>query len=182
MIYMTSDLHFNHQREFIYEPRGFRSVEEMNETIIENYNRIVKPEDEVYVLGDLCLGGADSLEENKKLIESLNGKIYIIQGNHDTLKRVEMYAACRNIMSVKAADYLRYGKYHLYLSHFPALTSNWDNDKPLKQRTINLCGHTHAKDRWHDWDKGPIYHVEVDAHNNTPVSIEQILTEMKAKI
>ena len=38
MIYLTSDLHLNHNRGFIYEPRGFHSVEEMNEAIIDLWN------------------------------------------------------------------------------------------------------------------------------------------------
>lgn len=183
-IYFSSDFHFNHNRDFVYAARGFNSVEEMNAAIVKNFNNVVQADDIVYVLGDLCLGGgSDEIKaENKKLIESLNGTLKVVLGNHDTPARIELYQSCCNVEVIGYAEMLKYGKYHFYLSHFPALTSNWDNDKPLKQRTINLCGHVHAKDRWHDWDKGPIYHVEIDAHNNTPVSIEQILTEMKAKI
>lgn len=50
-IFLTSDLHFNHDREFIYGPRGFKSVEEMNEALIKNWNGTVTNEDDVYVLG-----------------------------------------------------------------------------------------------------------------------------------
>ena len=54
-IWLTSDLHFGHDREFIWGPRGFKNVHEMNEAIIKNWNTAVAPEDEVYVLGDLML-------------------------------------------------------------------------------------------------------------------------------
>ena len=37
MIWLTSDLHFFHNREFVYKPRGFNSVEEMNEKIIQPF-------------------------------------------------------------------------------------------------------------------------------------------------
>ena len=35
MIYFTSDLHFNHDRDFVYVPRGFQSVDEMNQTLFK---------------------------------------------------------------------------------------------------------------------------------------------------
>ena len=93
-IWMTSDLHFNHNREFIWKARGFTSVQEMNEEIIKRHNALVRPDDDVYILGDSSLGGGDEqiLAANKALIEQLNGKLHIIRGNHDTDRRVAMYA------------------------------------------------------------------------------------------
>ena len=58
-IFVTSDLHFCHDRDFLYEPRGFKSVHEMNEAIVKNWNSIIQPEDDVYVLGDLMLNDND---------------------------------------------------------------------------------------------------------------------------
>ena len=55
-IFLTSDLHFGHNKEFIYKVRGFNSIEEMNEAIIERWNSVVNNDDDVYVLGDLMLG------------------------------------------------------------------------------------------------------------------------------
>ena len=73
MIYLTSDLHFNHNKEFVYAARGFSNVQEMNEDIIQTWNGIVTMEDDIYVLGDMCLGGGSDeiLRENRKLIQSL---------------------------------------------------------------------------------------------------------------
>ena len=73
--------------------------------------------------------------------------------------------------------YLRF-----YLSHYPTLTSNLDSNEPLKARVINLCGHSHTQDRWADWDKGLIYHVEMDAHNCYPVLLDDIIEEIKNKV
>ena len=58
-IYLTSDWHFGHQREFIWGARNYSSVEEMNEDQIDKVNSLVKPEDDLYVLGDLMLGDTD---------------------------------------------------------------------------------------------------------------------------
>ena len=56
MIYFTSDLHFGHNREFIWGPRGFKSSWEHDETIVKNWNSLITEEDDVYILGDLMLG------------------------------------------------------------------------------------------------------------------------------
>ena len=71
-IYLTSDWHFNHDREFIWHARGFDSVYLMNEAIIERHNAIVNPEDDVYALGDLCLGRAGMGLAKHALIEKMN--------------------------------------------------------------------------------------------------------------
>ena len=58
-IWLTSDWHFGHDREFIWKARGFASIEDMNEYIITAHNTMVNPDDDVYVLGDLMLGNSE---------------------------------------------------------------------------------------------------------------------------
>ena len=179
MIYVTSDWHFNHKKPFLYAPRGFATVEEMNEGLIQNYNSIVKPDDDVYVLGDLCLGGAEKLEENEQLLKRLNGHIHIVRGNHDTDKKMNMYSALPNVVEIQNSIYLKYEGFHFYLSHFPSMTTNFDDNKGFKHRLLNLCGHSHTDDKWLNWFTGS-YHCEVDAHENFPVSIDIIIEDYKA--
>ena len=182
MIYCTSDWHFNHNKSFIYQPRGFSSIEEMNQTIIEKHNSIVKPDDIVYCLGDCCLGGSreDILKENKKIIEKLNGQINIIRGNHCTDKRIEMYKTCSNVVECEGyATMLKYKKYHFYLSHYPTVTSNGEI-KSLHQAVCGLSGHTHSKDKFYN-NISYLYNVAVDAHNCFPVSLDTIIEDMKIK-
>lgn len=181
-IWITSDWHFNHDREFIWKARGCNSVQEMNEAIIKNHNACVQPEDTVYVLGDCCLGGGDSniLEANKSLIEQLNGKIHIIRGNHDTDRRVAMYESCKNVVSVLYADMIHYKGYHFYISHYPTLTSNLEKES-LKQCTCNLFGHTHQTTNFH-MDMPFMYHVGMDSHSLCPVLLDDAIEEMKMKV
>ena len=182
-IFLTSDLHFNHDREFIWKVRGFSSVNEMNEEIITRFNSRVSRNDDVYILGDLSLGGGtpDVLETNRKLIERLNGRIHVLLGNHDTPRRAEMYVSCANVVGeVQWADMLHYQGYHFYLSHFPTLTGNLEKES-LKQCTCNLFGHTHQTSNFH-LDMPFMYHVGVDSHNCYPVLIDDIIKEMKAKV
>ena len=173
-IYLTSDWHFNHNKTFCYEPRGFQNVEEMNNAIVENHNRIVTADDDVYCLGDCMLGDN---EQAIKYILQLSGKLHIICGNHDTDTRRGLYVTCPNVVEVVDAKRLRYSNYHFFLCHYPCLSTTID--RPLKQGTISLCGHLHTADPFSDWDKGKIYHCEVDAHNCEPKLIDEIIAEMK---
>lgn len=180
-IFVTSDLHFNHNREFIYGARGFISVEEMNEAIVYRWNMTVSPEDDVYILGDLCLGGAGMNNENQKLLERLNGRLHIILGNHDTPSRIEMYRFCKNVTEEpKYADMLHYRGYHFYMSHFPTMTANLEKES-LKQCTINLYGHTHQKDNFYQGIPF-MYHVGMDSHNCYPVLLDDTIEEMKQEV
>lgn len=179
MVWFTSDLHLGHNKPFLYEPRGFKNIQEHDNAIIENWNKIIRPNDKVYVLGDLMLNDNEAGIEK---IKQLKGQIYVVRGNHDSEVRVNLYNNCNNIIKVAEGQFLRYGKYHFYLSHYPTLCSNFDNEKPLKARMISLCGHSHSQDAFADWDKGLIYHVELDAHNNFPVSIDSIIKDIKNRI
>ena len=177
-IWVTSDLHFMHNKPFIYEQRGFQSVYEMNEAIVKRFNEVVKPEDDVYILGDLML---NDNEAGRQLINRLNGWLHIVYGNHDTSARREIYSHIWKLVEAGDALTLKY-KYHFYLSHYPTLCANYDEDKPLKARIINLCGHSHTTDPFADWDKGLIYHCEVDAHNCAPVLLDDIICDCENKL
>lgn len=175
MIFFTSDLHFGHSKEFLWGPRGFSSSEEHDEEVIRRWNQKVGEEDIVYILGDLML--EDNISGMSKL-SRLNGSFVVIRGNHDTNTRLMAYGLCDKILSVKAADYLRDGKWTFYLSHFPTKVGNYD-DEQRHNKFYNLCGHTHTSDRWLDFAECKAYHVELDAHDCTPVSIEEIKNDIR---
>lgn len=78
--FVIADTHFNHENIIKYCNRPFKSVEEMNETIIKNWNETVSNNDVVICLGDVGLGSSNDL---KPIIERLNGKKILIMGNHD---------------------------------------------------------------------------------------------------
>ena len=170
-IYLTSDLHLGHDKDFIYKPRGFNSVDEANESIISNWNSIVNEDDLVYVLGDLTLG---DIETNIKLIEQLKGKLFVIVGNHDTDKKVEFYKDNQIFENITYMDVIKYKKKIFLLSHYPQLTYNYDYNK-----VFSLYGHTHQTNSINPNILG--YHVGIDSNNNTPVSLEFIYNFLKNK-
>ena len=175
-IFITSDLHFGHDREFIWKARGYNSIEEMNEDYVQKWNMTIGSEDDVYVLGDLMLGDKSNIE----FIKHLNGKLHIVLGNHDTPNREAMYRELENVVEVEVAIRLNYRKYHFYMSHFPTLTGNLEKES-LRQMTLNLYGHTHQKTNFYE-DRPYMYHVGVDSHNGYPVDLDDILFEMRQKV
>ena len=177
MIWFSSDLHLQHDKSFIYEPRGFPNVYEMNNTIIKNFHQKIKAEDDLYLLGDNFLG---ELNSGLKLFNQLPGKIHLIWGNHDTDTRKTELSKCHNVIEVIGyAEVIKYKKYHFYLSHFPTVTTNYDDyQKPLKRRILCLAGHTHSKEKFEPCGS---YNVCLDAHNNFPVSIDEIITDFNIK-
>ena len=174
-IYLTSDWHFGHDREFIWKARGYSSVEEMNEDQIDKINSLIKPEDNLYILGDLMLGDID---KGMECVKRIKGNLHIILGNHDTPTRAKLYDGPTTVLGF--ADRIDYNEYHFYISHYPTLTSNLDGGPSLKKRILNLFGHTHSKEKFYQ-DNPTMYNVALDAHNNTPVSIDQIIEDIKAK-
>lgn len=182
-MWLTSDLHLCHDREFIWGPRGFKSVEEMDAAIVANWNRVVGPADVVYVLGDFMLNDD---EKGMNYFRQLKGIIIPIRGNHDSDKRWESYMKSYNVEPRNGDDlavYLKYDGLTFYLSHYPTICDNiQDENKSLSKRIINLCGHRHVQNPYADWDKGLIFHVEMDSNNCTPWALDNVITEIKKKI
>lgn len=81
-VYLISDTHFNHANIIKYCNRPFANVEEMDKTMMKNWNNIVRGKDLVYFLGDFVLS-KKKVEKTRELIDMLNGEIVIIKGNHD---------------------------------------------------------------------------------------------------
>ena len=79
-IWFTSDCHYNHRNILAYCGRPFQDVHEMNANIIEQHNKVVKPDDIVYNLGDFSF---QSVKGAVEVLKQLNGRHRFIRGNHD---------------------------------------------------------------------------------------------------
>lgn len=175
MDFFTSDLHIGHDKDFIWGARGFSSIEEHDTQILLRWNATISPEDTVYILGDLCMGGNE--KEWNRIYKNLNGNKIFIIGNHDTSNKIDKYTFDYDMECQGFATIYRYSKkYKFYLSHYPTYTANYDDDK--KHPLINLHGHTHQREKF--FNNNPyMYNVAMDAHNCTPISIEQIIKDIK---
>lgn len=168
--WVTSDLHLGHDREFIWGPRGFNSVEEHDAEIIRLWNETVPPDGEVYILGDLMLGDNDAGLEKLK---QLNGRLHIAIGNHDTDARIGCYSELDNVVEMGMGFRNQCRKLTLIMTHYPTIVSNYGENG-----TINLCGHSHTKNRWEHAAFG-CYHCELDAHDNKPILLNDLIDEVK---
>jgi calcineurin-like phosphoesterase family protein len=78
--WFTADWHLGHARICELSGRPFASVDEMNEEIVARHNAVVAPDDTLWILGDVCMG---PIQETLALIQRVNGKKYLVAGNHD---------------------------------------------------------------------------------------------------
>ena len=171
-IWFTSDLHqhFNHDKDFIWKARGFESVQEMNEALIERWNSIVQKDDIVYNLGDVFLG--TDKEQSLEMVSRLNGQIHYTIGNHDGDKKIEATKQLPNTADVQFGYRLKHKKTTFLCTHYPTVVGNMTFDN-----VWNLHGHTHQKDSFSNIPY--CYHVGVDSHNCYPVDVEQIFEDIK---
>lgn len=166
-IWLMSDLHLNHSQKFIYEARGFKSIEEHDKAIINNIKKCVGSDDEFYILGDLTLGPlADTIE----LLKQIPGHVHVILGNHDTERRIEFYQSLG--WDVQFATVIRWHKYKFYLSHYP---TSCGGESKIALATLSISGHTHQKIAWSS-SKPFSYCVCPEANGNKPVAINDIVT------
>jgi calcineurin-like phosphoesterase family protein len=174
--FFSSDTHFNHLRIIELSNRPFTDVNEMNETIIRNWNDAVKPDDTIILIGDFAMG---KKVEHPNFFRRLNGHKILIRGNHDQ-SREKMLAMGWN--EVYTQHYLSLNNKRLYLSHIPLGHDRPDVPPreypkefmapPSKPYDYWLCGHVH--NYWRR--RGNIINVGTDVWNFRPVSLETLLS------
>ncbi|MCD7723514.1 MAG: metallophosphoesterase [Clostridiales bacterium] len=130
-IYLIADTHFYHKNIIKYCNRPFKTVEDMNESIISNWNSVVKGNDMVYHLGDVALCSNELLSP---IIKRLNGKKYLIRGNHDSRGAIAFedmgFIILRN-------PPIQLKEYKVVLSHIPL------PDMQIPAGFVNIHGHIH---------------------------------------
>lgn len=130
-VYVISDLHFNHPGILRMERTQFKTVDEHNEYVIQQYNSVVGPEDTCYILGDV---GFYNVYDLALLTKRLNGKKILIMGNHDRFTTNE---AISILGFTQAWSGPRYYNEHVILSHEPA------REAFQNPYVYNVCGHLH---------------------------------------
>ncbi len=136
MIYFTSDLHLGHKNIINYCERPFNDVHEMNKTILDNINKVVGFDDELYILGDFCFKSKKPIEYRSRIICQ---KVHIILGNHDKEKDYFNQEES-GFLSINYVKEIIYCNQRIYLSHYAHRV--W----PASHKgSWMLYGHTHSK-------------------------------------
>ena len=137
--FITADLHFGHANimKFCPSTRKFRDVDHMNESMIQEWNATVGPEDEVFILGDVAFCNAHNAV---KILTRLNGSKILIEGNHDT-KLLKDYQFRSQFKEVH--NYLRYNHdgQIVIMCHYP-FHFEWDQ---AHRGSVHFYGHVHGK-------------------------------------
>ena len=142
MRYYIADCHFFHAvLNFAMDKRGFDTVEEMNEVMIERWNQKVRKNDEVVILGDFSWGKG---EETNEVLRRLNGKLFLIQGNHDRFLKDKNFNLDRFEWVKQYAELSDEGR-KVILSHYPMPFYNYQYrlDDDGKPKSYMLYGHVH---------------------------------------
>lgn len=135
-VFITADLHFGHKKIMEYESRPFDSVEEMDETLIENWNSIVSREDKVFVLGDVGFYGKQKMSE---CISRLKGKKLLVMGNHDRRKSLSWW---RDVGFGEVSKYPIVYKDFIIMSHEPPTYT------PPDTPYFYIYGHVHSSEMY----------------------------------
>lgn len=171
MIFFTSDLHFYHEKIIHHCNRPFQDAQVMNEKIINNWNSVVRPEDDVFILGDVTMKGP---EKAFAVLSRLAGNKFLIKGNHDYFlddKEWQQYAWV--FRWVKDYHELVWKNQKFILFHYPI--TEWDD---YFKGSIHLHGHQHNQKVYnHQQREAKLrrYDVGVDANEYYPVSIHTII-------
>lgn len=130
--WFTSDPHYGHKKVIEYCARPYADIVEMERSMIENHNAVVKPFDKVYYLGDVFFCG---MVHAKEILAKLNGYKILIRGNHDrdAKKMLEL-----GFNEVHDSLEIEIGKHRVNLSHFPYKPYTGDIDEKVLARIQQL--------------------------------------------
>ncbi len=189
--FLTSDQHYGHPKVLtLGRGRPFNSLAEMENYLVREHNKRVKPQDEVFHLGDFAY--KTTKEEAKRILKRLNGIHYLCMGNHDFTAAEMLEIGFKDVFEnrwIWLCDYRDGRKWKVFLSHYPYFPSlwyrfkcwkngwHWDN-RYLHKRIVDcgqwlLFGHTHQAKPMHG--KKRCINIGVDANNFAPVSEKELI-------
>ena len=171
-IYFISDTHIGHCNIIKYCNRPFSCIEDMNQTIINNWNKVVPEDGIVFHLGDVTLKSPSSVVE---IFKSLNGLKYLIKGNHDI--KLHQYGSVFHEISEQKT--IKIENEIIHLNHFPLLC--------FPENHINLFGHVHlskTKNEGSDFERCTHltpnqYDIGCDFNDYTPISWNEVYEKIK---
>lgn len=156
-VFFVSDPHFGHAGVCRFTDkngvkiRPWSDPKEMDEALVENWNRVVRPQDKVYCLGDVVMN-----RKSLPILDRLNGSKRLVRGNHDIFKLKEYTRFFEEIYGVRVLE-------GFILSHIPL-----HRESVVPRFGVNVHGHLHT-----NYINDPAYlSVCVEQINFTPISLE----------
>jgi len=140
-------------------------VDEMDNNLIQNWNYVVKPNDEIYVVGDMFFGPIRNREAVENILKQLHGRITLILGNHDPIW-IKKFGG-EPPMPTYFYKTISINGQPIFMCHYPMVV--WDRSH---YGSWLLYGHSHE-------DRIPFHpansmNVATDLHNYTPLSFDEV--------
>lgn len=169
--FLIADTHFGHVnatrflRDDGTKMRPWDDVDEMDEALVANWNRVVQPQDRVYVLGDVVIN-----RRCLPTIDRCNGRKVLIRGNHDIFKLDEYAAYFDDIRGTHMIS-------NLLLSHIPVHPGSFGRCR------ANIHGHLHYHTVMDGAVEDPRYLcVSVEQINYTPISLDEVIETINKRL
>ena len=174
-IFLTSNQQFGRPNSIKIYGREFNSVDEMNSHLIKQWNSVVSSDDSVYVLGNFAWDPATC----EKMLEKLNGKIYFLDGEHDSaindVLRVHGNAGLNHLTKVDSI--YNFEELDVVMSYWPL--GEWNNKKGSTMSCIGFPCREYSTNH-----KKKIINVSCDFWDHKPVCIDKLkdlFSEIKSK-
>ncbi len=180
-VWITSDTHYNHKNICrgvtnwrtqeggvpVNSTRDFRTINEMNDVIVNNINSKVGQNDTLIHLGDVSFGGFDKLEQFLDRLICKN--IHLVLGNHDHHIENNRGDIQSKFLSVQHYMQTNIDDVDFVLCHYPI--QSWNG---LNKGVIHLHGHVHLPNN-KKFGQGRKMDVGVDGNNIQPYKISDIV-------
>jgi calcineurin-like phosphoesterase family protein len=190
-LFFTSDTHYNHSNicrattrwtDADNVTRDFKSLDHMNDTIVNNINEVVGENDILIHLGDWSFGGFEMIEEFRNRIICKN--VHLVLGNHDhhiernkdNIQRLFSSVNHYINLDVRCPSLIKKGEMHKFnfiLMHFPI--ASWDG---MNDSVIHLHGHVHLP-KHQKIAEGRAMDVGVDGNDMYPLGVFGVLNLLK---
>lgn len=184
-LFVTSDTHFNHNKDFIYAKRGFNCPRRMTDSMIDVINSVVGEDGILLHLGDFCLNSTQ--EDVKYIMSRIRIKeLWLLWGNHNNPIQKNYGGTVQQVCAWNSNLFIKYlghyfsfrrGPKEFVCFHFPIQI--WDG---ISKGTMHLCGHSHGHNTLSlPTDKTcKMLDCGWDVHNR-PISMQEIESIMSKK-
>lgn len=181
-VFFTSDTHFYHKNIIDYCDRPYRTLDghpdvpAMNEDLVKKWNEVVGKDDLVYHLGDFGFGKTGRL---LGIRQALNGRIFLIRGNHDPAPKAWLLPGVDKWAYSLAAG-------EVFFAHVPPTNpEKWHMGDgvyqfPIKPETmppetkVMICGHVHNKWKETVHNGIRVINVGVDVNSMRPIGLNEL--------
>lgn len=161
--FLIADPHFGHESIIRLCNRPFADVRQMNDAMVANWNAVVKPSDEVIVVGDFA--HRMDPEKLRALFDSLHGRKHLIIGNHDDKHTLALPWST----PPRDVAYMSIDSTRVVLCHYA-----WRAWPGIRKGAIMLFGHHHGRLAGNQQSMD----IGVDVMGFAPVRLNQIKAHM----